>query len=153
MANYEASARTNYFKVEDIDGLKTSLERFQLILHPSSEDGYYCILSDYEGGWGEVVYLEDDEDEHIAQELEGQVSGEEEIIFNFEEHVMPFVEVGQVVVAQEVGYEKLRYLVGQSAAFIRRPDDTIETISINLDEIYDLAKEKFGVEHVTTATY
>ena len=140
MANYEASARTNYVKVEDLDGLKNSLEPFQLTLHRTIwvPAGYYCILNDYEGGWGEVLFDEDTD---------------EETTFSFEEHVMPFVEVGQVVVAQEVGYEKLRYLVGQSAAFIRRPDGTIETISINLDEIYDLAKEKFGVEHVTTATY
>lgn len=137
MANYEASARTNYVKVSDLDGLKSALEPFQLTLIESSEEGYYCLLCEYEGGWSEVIYNDEDED----------------VTFDFLEHVMPYVEVGQVLVSQEVGYEKLRYLVGVSAAFIRRADNSVDSISINLDEIYDLAKKKFGVEHVTTATY
>lgn len=137
MANYDAWARTNYVKVSDLEGLKSALEPFQLTLIESSEEGYYCLLCEYEGGWGEVIYNDEGED----------------VTFDFLEHVMPYVEVGQVLVFQEVGYEKLRYLTGYSCALIRRADNSVDSISINLVDIYDLAKEKFGVEHVTSATY
>ena len=142
MANYYASARTNYVRVTDLEGLKEVLSRFPIGIHSQyaeSDDPVYCFLcEDADGsGWPYCAYDEEDR----------------EILFSWENTVMPFVKVGEVLVVQEVGAEKLRYLVGYSEAYIRREDGRVESCHINIDDIYDKAKKLFDVGEIADATY
>lgn len=138
MANYVAYARTNYVKVSDMDTLKRYLQDWPISVYPSSEEGYFCfICEDPDGaGWPGYGYDEDDN----------------EIEFLWED-VMQFIEPGQVLVALEVGAEKLRYLTGIAEAYIRTEDGRVLLLNINLHDIYQKARETFQVEHITTAEY
>ena len=141
MANWNGAARTNYAKFNDIEGLKKSIEPFDLELW-EKEDGF-CALgvggNSDSGGWPSFSYkvLED--------------GTEEEVEFDFQEHVVPFLADGEVLVAQEVGHEKLRYLTSVSCAFCKGK----KPIYLNIDDIYQKAAKKFKVDsrNITHAEY
>jgi transcriptional antiterminator Rof (Rho-off) len=54
-----------------------------------------------------------------------------------------------VAVLEAVGSEKFRYLNGYAMAINSKG----ETVSLNLDKIYELASEKFGVKEISKAMY
>lgn len=121
MANYNIWARSNSVKVKDIEGLKKSLDVFGYTLEDTGENSYSIDPPD-ECGW----YNFDE-------------SGEKE--FDPQEHVIPYLEDGEVFITIEVGQEKLRYLGGCARAFIK--DE--ESIIISLDDIYYEVKQKWGI--------
>ena len=65
---------------------------------------------------------------------------------NFEKHVMPFVEVDQVLIAFQVGQEKLRYLTGVALAFMRDEQNKIHELKTDLNDIYAMAAQQFKVD-------
>lgn len=140
MANWTGAARSNYVHITDMGGLLKSLESLPISIH-SGKDGTCCFSSEEldSGGWPSFYIDADD-------------SGEDhETEFTFETHIMPYVQEGDVLVAMEVGNEKLRYLTGFATAFCRRGSE-VETVSVNLDDIYTKANSAFGVQP-TTAKY
>lgn len=131
MANPYAAARTNYVKFDDFEALKSALSPFPLeVVEKNSK--HALLVRDYEGWPGFGIDEEDVEHE-----------------FSFEEHVCPHLAEGEVLVAMEAGHEKLRYVWGRATAYIKSGD----AVSVSLDDIYDLAKAKFGIESITEASY
>lgn len=127
MANYEAYARTNYFKVADMEGLRKATQDWPVSLEPHSKNkDFYCFIANEE--WpDETVDFETDE---IIQ-------------CNVERDILPFLEPEQIFIITEIGHEKMRYLHGGASAF---NTSTKEYIHISTNEIYELAKLKWGIE-------
>lgn len=134
MANYYASARSNYFRVKDIDAFEKWVESVPgLGIFTKEKDGetLYAIYDDGPDacGWPSYDY-EDDTEIDLTAELAA--------------HLVD----GDVAVLIEVGAEKLRYLVGQAVAV--RSDG--EVIHLNLNTIYQTVKDQWGVT-TTKAEY
>lgn len=161
MGTYCATARTNYVTPTDKKALEASIEGFDILISGESISDKVCLISE-EGGWN--IRREREEEESDLQE-EPQQSGSKEPVralpqndpyedFSFEEHVMPFVKEGEVLVAMEVGNEKSRYVVGVAQAFVREGQE-VKSFRLNLDDVYKLAAEQFNksVGDITYATY
>lgn len=146
MANWNGSARSNYVKIKDIDGLKAAIAPFEVTIeeHGSNPLLGFCFLStDEYGGWpGTVsIWRGDTADEEV----------EEEVTFDPVVQICPFMEPDQILVLLEAGAEKLRYITGVATAF----SATGDIIQISLEDIYALAAKTFGVEQtgITRAEY
>lgn len=128
MANWYGSARTNYVRVKDMDGLVAALEPFPIEIADDGE-GRVCFLSTEcdSGGWPSFSF-----DEETDEEIE----------FDFQEHVVPFLDDNEVLIAMEVGAEKLRYLSGQAVAY--HPDGE-QVLVVNIRDIYELVFNQWGV--------
>lgn len=121
MANYEGMARTNYVKVKDIDELNRRLEEV---------DGLKLIKGDAEDHVG-FIFTNEDPSIFVGDDM-----------VDFQDWFAPFLEDGEVCVMTEIGFEKNRYYVGYSIAFNNKGD----LISVNINDIYEKAKEEFGVD-------
>ena len=138
MSNWYGSARTNQVTVIDMEGLKNALIPFEVTIH-EREDNEVVFLPPNESD-GDFYYSVIDED-----------TGED-IEFNWESIVMPYIKENDVLIVMCCGAEKLRYLSGDTQAYIRRGDN-VESIGINLSDIYDMAKDKFNVDDVSRCEY
>ncbi len=139
MADWNGASRSNYVKIQDLEGLEKSLEGSGVDLRGCVERDAYCLLATGTGDGSWPSYLE-------------AVDDGEEVEFTFESHVMPFVAEGEVLVAMTAGYEKLRYVSGYASAFIRR-QGKIERTDLDLCDVYSKAEQAFGVTGVTAAEY
>ncbi len=133
MANYYESARSNYFFVKDIEAFEAELNGSGLEISTKKigDLTQVCLLADMENGFPFEKY----DDNYDSTELDWSDI--------FKRHLAD----NQVAIIMGSGAEKLRYITGWAMAFNNKG----ESKSINLDDIYDLAKE-LGSE-VTTATY
>lgn len=141
MANWYGFARTNYFRVKDVDAFKEALkaldvEVIEVEQDSTSSDGRVkgmvgLIGRDEYGGFPTGGF--DGEDEWQDVEVDALVA----------EHLVD----GEVAVFMEVGAEKMRYLTGRAWAINSKG----ETRQISIDDIYERAKE-LG-PNVTSATY
>lgn len=131
MANWYGSARSNYVRVRDMDGLLAALEPFPIGVH-TRENGLTCFLSEEadSGGWPSTAWVQRDEDE------------DEEIEFDPRVQIVPFLEDNEVLIMMEIGAEKLRYLTGNAVAF--HPDGE-KVLSVNIHDIYALVKNEWDV--------
>lgn len=128
MANWIGSARTNYFRVKDVEAFKTWAAAASLVVF--EEDGRFGVYSEDEyGGWPEIVFDDDATDAHR----------DFDIVYELAQHVVE----GEIVVCLEAGAEKLRYITGKAIAF-KAAADGADKISITLDDIYELAVQKWG---------
>lgn len=109
MANYFAAARSNYFQVKDLPTFRDEAQLYNLDVEDASDprqkrEGLVMIHPN-EGcgdtGWPSFVW-DDDLEEDVDFDLYGWLAG----------HLTE----GQVAVLEEVGFEKLRYLVGVAVA-------------------------------------
>jgi hypothetical protein len=169
MANWYGSARTNYVRLAPevtlellsahLDLIGASMEvvekgdRVAFLPSDGSEDGNFDSflrpdIPDAETNPKEAADL--------AAALKVDVAGldDGEFEFSWENHIMPFIQEGDVLVVQVVGAEKLRYLTGYSEAFIRRGEN-VERVSMSINDIYPLAAKTFGISEasITEATY
>lgn len=136
MANWIGSARTNYFRVKDVDAFKSWAQAASLAVF--EEDGRFGVYSEDEyGGWPSIVF------DHDATEAHRDF----DIVHELAQHVAD----GEIVICLEAGAEKLRYITGNAIAF-KASADGPDKISITLDDIYDLAAEKWG-ERPSAAEY
>jgi len=133
MANYYATARSNYFKVKDLEKFKKEMQDYAVEV--VERDGLVALMSDDPdgAGWNFCVYDEESDDyiDNSAEEI-----------------IAPHLADGWVCVLQETGSEKLRYLIGYALAFNNKG----EAVSVNLDDIYQMVQDK-GMGEVTTASY
>jgi hypothetical protein len=137
MANYYASARTNYFAVTDLEAFKADIESKTSSVEVVSkeEDGLTLVAllgTDADGG-GFPFEFEDEDGDYVE--------------LNWAEIFKAHLEDGWVAIIMESGAEKLRYIAGYAVAYNSKG----ETVSLNLDDIYDKAKT-IGTK-ITTATY
>jgi hypothetical protein len=136
MANYYASARTNYFAVKDVELFEKAMEKIPGIeVIKREQDGIVLVgllASDDDGSFPIFVWNEElDQDEELDWE---QI---------FADHLQD----DWVAVMMEVGHEKLRFLNGYTIAYNNKK----ETVGISLDGIYGLAKSLGS--NITEATY
>ena len=136
MANYVGSARSNYFKVKDLEKFKAWCKELEIEVVVSDKDPELVTMlvgrdSDT-GGWPNwrsnpeaADPSEDDEEVDLEKELSA--------------HLRP----GWVAVLVEVGSEKLRYLHGHATAVNSKG----KTKTVNLNQIYKLSKDLGG--HIT----
>lgn len=129
MANYTAVTRSNYFKVKDEQAFLEWVESVPDLGHWKNNEGLHAIRSDTDG-WPSFQYIEDEEGYEVELDLE--------LAPELSKHLAE----GEVAVLLEAGYEKLRYITGHAVAVAW--DGRIEYIDLN--QIYDRAKEVFGVE-------
>lgn len=133
MSDWEGSARTNYFRVVDMEGLQKALEPFDIDIKIHPEESEYVMLhpgSNSQDGGFEWSIVDDE-----GMDLE----------FEFEADVMPFVAEGEIVVMQECGAQKLCYLTGSAQAYIR-DGENVDVVTIGLGGIYQLAAKQFGID-------
>jgi len=134
LANYVPFARSNYFAVKDRPAFEQFCQKFGLELIESDEEdqkGLVGFLCYEESGIPNVYYDEQGESFDV----------------DFDAELATHLQDGHVAVCVEIGYEKMRYLVGYAFAVNAKG----ETVSVNLDEIYERAKT-LG-EKVTVAAY
>lgn len=126
MANYYATARSNYFQVKDLDAFRVEAERVGVDILSGDGKGLVMVTPNQmdfdDGAWPSEVYDEetgDAEDFDIAQWVSGHL------------------EDGQVAILQEVGAEELRYVCGYSIAVNSNGEKRVVT----LGDIWEQAKE------------
>ena len=142
MANYYATARSNYFAINDLDKWEVFCEKFQLksiMTWDNNEQinlyGFTCENSD--GGGIPNCYF-DDEGEDVDDNL---------VEVDFIEELSRHLQKDWVAIVMESGAEKIRYVCG--FAFAVNSEGKRRTVS--LTDIYAKA-EKLGT-HVTAAEY
>ena len=121
MANYTASARSNYFRVKDEDAFQREMDGVPNIKCHRDKDGRFMIHETMGEGWPGFRY-----DEETDEEVEIDVA----------EIVYPHLADGEVAILMESGHEKLRYVTGYAVAINQRG----ERRSLNLSDIYEQAR-------------
>jgi hypothetical protein len=132
MANYYSSARTNYFRVKDVDAFNAWVKEFEngYGVEVVSKEDTFAILFDSESGVPDSREVDGDYD-HL----------------DFMDELSVYLADDEVAILHESGAEKLRYINGFAIAI----NNKAERRTISLDDIYTLAKE-LG-KNVTLAQY
>jgi hypothetical protein len=116
VADYCAYARSNYFRVKNLEAFDKFVKRIDgTLIERKGSVGFICnelVPSDRHGEEGESDFLEE-----------------------LKEYLLD----GEVAIVQEVGWEKLRYLFG--AAWAITPGK--EIISVMLSDIYAQVKREW----------
>lgn len=133
MADYYGKGRTNVFKVKNIDALTKALAGAEFAVEARPEHGAGAVFirvsdNDAAGSWGQLVYSDDDDAEPAELFVPDMIS----------EHLQD----DQVAVFVHTGSEKLRYLSAYSIAVHANG----RQVRIDLDDIYQLAAEEFGID-------
>jgi hypothetical protein len=129
MANYYATARSNYFAVKDEEAFKDWASKRNLEIWEDGQDcNLFAIAPDNadSSGWELCWDAETDEEIDVLHELST--------------HLDP----SHVAVLMEAGAEKKRYV--QGFAFAVR--STGQVLRISLSDIYKQAKQKFGPDMI-----
>lgn len=140
MANFTGAQRSNYvkFKAECLEEVTDYLSQFGIKMHTgTAHPGTHCLIPD------------DMSDDGMFCSLAYNDAGED-IYLDFG-WVAQQMEVGQVLVLEAIGNEKLRYLMGVADAWSHEG----EWAGISIGEIYERAAEHFGVpaDSITQASY
>ena len=137
MANYYASARTNYFAVTDLEAFKADIE---------SKTSSVEVISQEKDGLTLVGLLGTDAD-GAGFPFEYENEDGDYVELDWAEIFKAHLEDGWVAIIMESGAEKLRYIAGYAVAYNSKGD----VVTINLDDIYEKAKS-IGT-NITQATY
>lgn len=105
MANYIGYCRSNYFPVKDLTAFNAALPPTVRIEHRRGE---VAVFPEY--GW--TGFDEDDREFNITEVISA--------------HIVP----GHIAICQEVGHEKLRYLIGYVLAVSSRGVEMERSIDI-----------------------
>jgi hypothetical protein len=132
MANYCATARSNYFRVKDDTASEGWCNGLHLEFAKNQEREYAILGIQDEGGWPSSRV---DPESHDVVEIE------------FEQELAGHLADDYVAVLMEAGHEASRYVTGRAIAINTKG----EIKSIHLDQIYELAKEMGKI--VTEAAY
>ena len=130
MANYYATARSNYFEVKDMDAFEEAMAPFGVEISQKHGTEMVCLLARGPDDGCFPSYDHEKEEE-----------------FEFVQIVAPHLKDGWVGIIMEAGAEKMRYIHGHAVAFNNKGEERW----VGLNNIYKLGKE-LG-EHVTDATY
>lgn len=133
MANYVPFVRSNYFKVKNPVAFEAFCDKWGVeMIRRGDRDELVGFMGGDEVGIP-LCYYDAERGEHVEGE--------------FMKDLAAHLEDGWVAVVREIGYEKMRYLVGYTVAVNSRG----ESIEVSLDQIYDEAK-RLG-EHITPCEY
>ena len=135
MANYYAYSRSSYFKVKDLEEYKDFCNKWDLTLisREDKEEGtLHGFIVETDDGMIPSYYYDEEIDDYIDDE-------EDLFLKELSEQLAP----DWIAIYQEIGYEKLRYLVGYSVMV----DSEGNFDSIGIDDIYELAHSKWGKKH------
>jgi hypothetical protein len=121
MANYTASARSNKFRVKDISALEQDMHPAIEVHIEDQTSNTVCLLVTDDDGAGWPTWIED---EHKGEPVN--------VPWSIVSVVAPHLIDGEWCVIQEVGSEKLRYLVGHSMAF----NNQSVVINVDIGDIY-----------------
>lgn len=141
MATYAGVGRSNAFRVADSAQFLAWVDTLDDVSAvEEGEDTYVLLCEGGQGDWPCIRVPEGDEatDEDAADEDE-----EFDIFGELSDHLAE----GAVAVLEAVGREKLVYLVGYAVAVNHRG----ETVTVNLDDIYEKAAEAWGEESIPRA--
>ena len=140
MANYYATARSNYFRVKDP-------QKFE---EWCNEIGVQMITKEEKKKKGTIVHCgflcNGDDSGSMPYYVYNQETGEERDI-TIEKELAEHLMDDEVAILMETGAEEMRYLTGYAIAINSKG----ETNSIGLEDIYDMAK-KLG-KNITRAEY
>jgi len=131
MADYVAFARSSFFEVREPIAFEAFCAKWGVEMARGGED---------EGGIPLYGFLCSDT---IPHDYYDEKSGERADV-NFMEELATHLAEGWVAVVREIGYEKMRYLVGYSVAI----NAAGQSLEVSLDDIYDQAKQ-LG-KHITS---
>lgn len=135
MANYYGNSRSNYFKVKDVDKFKEFLNSMYDMEYIEDLNGRVGFLVTGEGGSIPCEIWDEEADEYVE--------------LDFDKLLAQHLQDDQVAIYQEVGAEKLRYLVGYSIAVNSKG----ETAMVNINDIYRIAQEELGGIDITLVKY
>jgi hypothetical protein len=124
------SARTNYFRVKDAAAFVAAMEPFDVCVLKREEDPLFFGLAATTDGGDWPSFDEEDED------------------LDFVETVRVHLQDGEVAVFMTVGAEGMRYLTGYAIAV----NSVGERVDVDIDDIYEAAKLKFGVSNISDIT-
>lgn len=136
MANYYARARSNYFKVKAPEAFRAFCEKFGLVYFDKETSAHGTLCGFYTDGsvpWD--YYYDEDSDEYVD--------------FDFTEELATHLEDGWIAEVREIGFEKMRYLVGFTAAIAASG----EVAWVNLDHITDRVRQAFPGANFTACAY
>jgi hypothetical protein len=136
MATYTSSARTNYFRVKDVDAFNKWIKQFS---------GLETIVQERQGTVG--ILFDDGVPTYRWGTIEGDEIDFNEVEIDFMEELALHLADEEVAVLQEVGAENLRFVNGYAIAVNNKG----ERRDISLENIYDLAKELGS--NITKAEY
>lgn len=132
MANYYSSARTNYFRVKDVDAFNAWAKEY--------EDNYRVEVVDKEDTFS--ILFDNESGVPTSREVDGSY---DEI--DFMDELSKHLADDEVAILHQAGAEKLRYINGYAIAVNNKSERRV----ISLDDIYTFAKE-LG-KNVTLAQY
>jgi len=122
MATYTAFVRSNYFEVRDATEFEAFCKKWDIeLIRGGADDALFGFLGNGDSGIPSTYY-----DSDKGDWLDG----------DFLKDLSTHLAAGWVAIVREIGYEKMRYLVGCSVA-INWLGDTLE---VSLDDIYEDAK-------------
>lgn len=134
MADYIPFVRSNYFQVKDPEAFRSWCEGLGLeVIQDEEQPGLYGFIAD--GGIP-------------CARLDPETGEEEEEEIDFFAELASHLSEGQVAEVREIGYEKMRYLIGITRA-VRWDGEMLE---VNLDDIYTTVAAQWGLD-MTRAEY
>lgn len=147
MANYYASARSNYFKVTDEKAFKDFCSKVGLGVWDSSKEDHtlYAIYpqNDDGGGWDLDLNVLDYQSEQEGEDSEPHGDLIEEL--------SKYLADDEVCIIQEVGAEKLRYLNAYAICFNNKGErETLDLSSLAFEAAAELTSKP---ENLTEAQY
>ena len=131
MANYHASARSNYFKVKDVTKFKQFCEDLDMTFIENTEGAVGFLCEETQEGSIPTH-------KRVVNQEESDFDDWEEVDFDHE--LSKHLENGEIAVYMEVGHEKFRYLVGAAVAV----NSHGETCEISINDIYQKATGLWG---------
>jgi hypothetical protein len=132
MANYYSTARTNYFRVKDVDAFNAWAKEY--------EDNYRVEVVDKEDTF--AILFDSESGVPTSREVDGDYDD-----IDFMDELSKHLADDEVAILHQAGAEKLRYINGYAIAVNNKG----ERRTISLDDIYTFAKE-LG-KNVTLAQY
>jgi len=136
MANYYAHCRTNYFKVKDPNAFSEALLDVPDIMFEESDGAFMIWGNNPDGaGWPTMIFNDETNDWDD---------------FDLPLFVADYLADDSVAIFMEVGYEKIRYLVGYAIAVNSKG----ETRDVSIHDIYEKAVELTNnPDNITAAEY
>lgn len=134
MANYIEHARSNYFRVKNLEAFEEATAPYGgfSIKHGETDDSLIMIEADESFP---TFGYDEESGEPLPKEFSDVVA----------EHLLP----DEVFIAMGSGHEKLRYITGWAYAM----DCTGKYVAINLETIYDKARRKFKGKKLTEVKF
>lgn len=144
MANYYATARSNYFAVTDEEAFKAWAEKRGLtVMEPTHE----FVQSDNVKRF--AVHPNEQSDNGAWPQHEYDEENDEWVEIDFYSELAAYLISDEVAVLMEVGNEKIRYVAGNAVAI----NSKNEMVSIDLEQIYTAAAARQLGTKITRAEY